>query len=93
MQLNAACNWAIKHGLIDSNPYDGMANEIPKYRYQLEPKPNTLLKRSDIGLFRLSKTTRGTGMGGVTQVVVTITMHRLSSSYFLQDAGHLRRSV
>lgn len=40
MQLNAACNWAIKHGLVDSNPYDGMANEMPKYRYQLEPKPN-----------------------------------------------------
>ncbi|HIK04968.1 MAG TPA: DUF3596 domain-containing protein [Trichormus sp. M33_DOE_039] len=39
-QLNAACNWAVKHKLIDSNPYMGMANEMPKYRYQLEPKPN-----------------------------------------------------
>lgn len=41
MQLNAACKWAVKYGLIDSNPYDGMANEMPKYRYQLEPKPNS----------------------------------------------------
>jgi integrase len=40
MQLNAACNWGKKHGLIDSNPYDGMANEMPKYRYQVDPKPN-----------------------------------------------------
>lgn len=40
MQLNAACKWGKKHGLIDSNPYEGMANEMPKYRYQLEPKPN-----------------------------------------------------
>lgn len=40
MQLNAACKWAVKHGLIEVNPYDGMANEMPKYRYQVEPKPN-----------------------------------------------------
>ncbi|MBL1174135.1 Arm DNA-binding domain-containing protein [Pantanalinema sp. GBBB05] len=40
MQLCAACRWGVKHGLIDSNPYEGMANEMPKYRYQLEPKPN-----------------------------------------------------
>lgn len=40
MQLNAACCWGVKHGLLDSNPYQGMANEMPKYRYQLEPKPN-----------------------------------------------------
>lgn len=39
-QLNAACNWAVKHKLISFNPYMGMANEMPKYRYQLEPKPN-----------------------------------------------------
>ncbi|MGA7935237.1 MAG: DUF3596 domain-containing protein, partial [Kovacikia sp.] len=33
MQLNAACKWAMKHGLIRVNPYEGMANEMPKYRY------------------------------------------------------------
>jgi integrase len=39
-QLGAVCRWARKHGLIDSKPYEGMAGEMPKYRYQLEPKPN-----------------------------------------------------
>lgn len=39
-QLSALCRWATKHGLLDSNPYQGMASELPKYRYQLEPKPN-----------------------------------------------------
>jgi integrase len=40
MQLSAACKWAKKHGLLAENPYEGMANEMPKYRYQVEPKPN-----------------------------------------------------
>ncbi|MCU0568323.1 MAG: DUF3596 domain-containing protein [Oculatellaceae cyanobacterium Prado106] len=40
MQLSAACKWAKKHGLLSDNPYEGMANEMPKYRYQIEPKPN-----------------------------------------------------
>lgn len=40
MQLNAACKWAVKHGLVEANPYEGMANEMPKYRYQVEPNPN-----------------------------------------------------
>ena len=40
MQLNAACKWALKHGLIESNLYGGMAGDLPKYRYQVEPKPN-----------------------------------------------------
>jgi hypothetical protein len=31
-QLGATCKWAKKHGLIDENPYDGMAGEMPKYR-------------------------------------------------------------
>lgn len=40
IQLGATCDWARKHGLIESNPYEGMANEMPKFRYQLEPKPD-----------------------------------------------------
>jgi len=40
IQLGAVCRWAKKHGLIEDNPYEGMAGEMPKYRYQLEPKPN-----------------------------------------------------
>jgi integrase len=41
MQLSAACKWAQKYDLLDENPYEGMANSMPKYRYQVEPKPNS----------------------------------------------------
>lgn len=44
-QLGATCKWAKKHELIDENPYDGMAGEMPKYRYQLEPKPNAFTEQ------------------------------------------------
>lgn len=40
IQLNAACRWAVKHQLIETNPYEGMASDMPKPRYQLEPRPN-----------------------------------------------------
>ncbi|PZU97156.1 MAG: hypothetical protein DCF32_20890 [Leptolyngbya sp.] len=40
MQLSAACKCAVKHGLVQVNPYEGMANEMPQYRYQVEPEPN-----------------------------------------------------
>lgn len=28
--INAACNWAVKAKLIDSNPYSGLSSELPK---------------------------------------------------------------
>jgi integrase len=40
IQLSAVCKWAKKHGLLDSNPYDGMVTEMPKFNYQQDPKPN-----------------------------------------------------
>lgn len=58
MQLSAACRWASKYGLIDANPFEGMANEMPKYRYQVEPKPNafTEAEREEIlAAFRSDK--------------------------------------
>jgi integrase len=39
-QLSAACKWAMKHGILAQNPYEGMANEMPKHAYQVDPKPN-----------------------------------------------------
>jgi integrase len=30
----------MKHGILLQNPYEGMANEMPKHAYQLDPKPN-----------------------------------------------------
>ncbi len=40
MYLAAACRWGKKHKLVSSNPFEGMAQELPKYRYQVDPKPN-----------------------------------------------------
>jgi integrase len=40
MYLAAACRWGEKHNLVLSNPFEGMAQELPKYRYQVDPKPN-----------------------------------------------------
>ena len=41
MYLAAACRWGKKHKLVSSNPFEGMAQELPKYRYQVDPKPNS----------------------------------------------------
>ncbi len=50
MQLNSACKFAVKHGLIDGNPYEGMAKEMGQFNYQLNPKPNafTEAERDDV---------------------------------------------
>jgi integrase len=62
-QLNAACNWAVKHKLIDSNPYVDMANEMPKYRYQLEPKPNAFSEEEREKIVQAFKDHRGNWNG------------------------------
>lgn len=40
MYLAAACRWGKKHKLVSTTPFEGMAQEMPKYRYQVDPKPN-----------------------------------------------------
>lgn len=63
MQLNAACKWALKHRLIDSNPYEGMSNEMPKYRYQVEPKPNAFTAEERDQVIQAFKDHRGNWNG------------------------------
>lgn len=38
--LSACCNWAIKHGLLDRNPYQGLVADLPKRKSLLKPEPN-----------------------------------------------------
>jgi len=38
--LNAAAKWGLKHGLVNSNPFDGMAQAMPKPNYMTDPKPD-----------------------------------------------------
>lgn len=40
MYLSAACKWGMKHRFVTSNPFEGMAQEMPQYRYQTDPQPN-----------------------------------------------------
>ncbi len=40
MYLSAACKWGMKHKLVLGNPFEGMAQELPKHRYQANPSPN-----------------------------------------------------
>ncbi|BAY12997.1 phage integrase [Calothrix sp. NIES-2098] len=63
IQLNAACKWGVKHGLIGTNPYVGMANEMPKYRYQLEPKPNAFTEEEREQIIEAFKNHRGNWNG------------------------------
>jgi integrase len=47
IELNAAFEWGIKHKLISStqiSPYAGMASELPRYNFQINPKPNAFSK-------------------------------------------------
>ncbi len=39
-KLSAACKWGVKKEILERDYYDGMASELPKFRYQLDAKPN-----------------------------------------------------
>lgn len=40
MYLSSACRWGMKHSLVAANPFDGMAQEMPKHKYITDPNPN-----------------------------------------------------
>lgn len=62
-QLNSACEWAVKHQLIDANPYQGMAKEMPKYRYQLEPRPDAFTEEERDRILEAFRNHRGNWNG------------------------------
>lgn len=41
MYLSGCCEWGIKRKLINSNPFNGMASEMPKPRYLVNPNPDS----------------------------------------------------
>ena len=64
MYLSAACKWGIKHGLVTSNPFDGMYNELPKHKWQEDSQPNAFSeeeKQKIIQAFRNHKPSKGIG--------------------------------
>lgn len=42
INLSAVCKWAIKHGKINKNPFNGMAEELPDFNWEVNTKPNAL---------------------------------------------------
>ena len=69
IQLNAACVWGGKHKIINTNPYVGMAVEMPKPRYQLEPQPDAFSEEERDQVIQAFKEHNGTwngrGMAGI----------------------------
>ncbi|MDF5722739.1 MAG: tyrosine-type recombinase/integrase [Rhizonema sp. PD37] len=64
MYLSAACKWGIKHGLVTSNPFDGMYNELPKHKWQEDSQANAFSekeKQNIIQAFRNHKPSKGMG--------------------------------
>lgn len=40
MHLSAACKWAVKNGLLATNPFEGMYLELAKPKYKMEEQAN-----------------------------------------------------
>jgi len=59
MYLSAACKWGMKHKLVTSNPFEGMAQELPRHRYESDPKPNAFTAEEHVAPSQLSKVTGG----------------------------------
>lgn len=63
IQLNAAGRWALKHKLVDGNPYEGMAAEMPKPNYQLNPNPNAFTEEERDRIIETFKAHQGNWNG------------------------------
>lgn len=56
--LSACCNWGIKHNLINVNPFNGLASELPKRSLVTEHKPSAFTEEerdSAIAAFKNDK--------------------------------------
>jgi integrase len=62
MYLSAACKWGMKHKLISANSFDGMANEMPRHRYQTDPKPNAFTEEERDQVIEAFKQDKRKGM-------------------------------
>jgi integrase len=62
MYLSAACRWGIKHRLVSANPFDGMAAELPKHRYQTDPNPNAFSEEETAQIIERFKGDKRKGM-------------------------------
>ncbi|MFB2980980.1 tyrosine-type recombinase/integrase [Microseira sp. BLCC-F43] len=47
MHLSAACKWAVKNGMLDTNPFEGMYRDLapPKYKIEEQANPFTAQER------------------------------------------------
>ncbi len=64
MYLSSACKWGVKHGLVNSNPFEGMYQELPKHKWQEDSQPNAFNeeeKQKIIQAFQNHKPSKGIG--------------------------------
>jgi integrase len=64
MYLSAACNWAMKHQLVSSDPFEGMYRELPKHKWQEDSQPNAFTedeKQKIIQAFKAHQPKKGIG--------------------------------
>lgn len=62
MYLSAASTWGMKHKLVSSNWFDGMAQELPKHRYQTDPTPNAFTEEERDRIIEAFKGDKRRGM-------------------------------
>lgn len=60
--MSAASTWGMKHKLVSSNWFDGMAQELPKHRYQTDPTPNAFTEEERDRIIEAFKGDKRKGM-------------------------------
>lgn len=60
--LSACCDWGIKRKLIQYNPFNGMASEMPRPRYLTDPNPNAFTEIEREKIIQAFKTDQRPGM-------------------------------
>lgn len=51
-KLSAACEWGVRKEILTKNFYQGMAKDMPKFRYQLDPRPNAFSEEEKLQVIR-----------------------------------------
>lgn len=62
MYLSACCSWGMKHSRVRNNPFEGMANDMPKPRYQTDPTPESFTREERDHIIKAFKTDTRPGM-------------------------------
>jgi integrase len=62
MYLSSACQWGMKHKLVNADPFSGMSKELPKHRYMTDPTPNAFTEEERDRIIELFRNDKRKGM-------------------------------